>query len=235
MRIRADEKKHIADLRAWLEETRDVPLEEMSDFFSARVAGYEAHMSTWAQAYARMAQLVPETCRTLLDVGCGTGLELDEIYARFPDMQVTGVDLCPAMLEVLAQKHGAHAPRLLCADYFQANLGEATFDAAVSFETLHHVTAQKKRTVFEKIVRALRSGGVYIQADYIACCEEEETMLFEECARRRARDHIEPERFIHFDTPLTLEHELQAMLDAGFARARALEAIEGATLILAEK
>ena len=45
-----------------------------------------------------------------------------------------------------------------------------------------------------------------------------EDLLFDECSRRRIRDHIPAEKFVHFDTPLTLEHEMQAMRDAGFAK-----------------
>lgn len=230
--IRQDVEKHMRDLRAWLADTMDVPLEGMSDFFTSRLAGYEAHMAIWTKAYARMAELVPEKSRTLLDLGCGTGLELDAIYKRLPHVQVTGVDLCEAMLAALSRKHEGKQLHLMCADYFEADFGEGVFDAAVSFETLHHFTAEKKRGLFEKICRALRPGGVYIQADYIACCDEEETLLFDICAKKRARDGIAAKTFIHFDTPLTLEHEMEAMREAGFARVEALEAIEGATFIL---
>ena len=40
--------------------------------------------------------------------------------------------------------------------------------------------------------------------------------MFTEAARRRERDRIPPDAFVHFDTPLTLEHEMDAMRDAGF-------------------
>ena len=231
MQIRADVEKHMRELRAWLEETMDVPLEGMSDFFTARLEGYEEHMAVWAKAYARMAELVPANCENLLDLGCGTGLELDEIFARYPKMRVTGVDLCPAMLDELKRKHGDKQLALVCADYFDTDLGEGVYDAVISFETLHHFTAEKKRVVFEKIRRALKPGGVYIQADYIACCDAEETLLFEVCQKKRARDGIAEGVFVHFDTPLTLEHEMEAMRAAGFARIEAIEAIAGATFV----
>lgn len=235
MQIRPDVNGYMRELRAWLDETEDVPLEDMRDFFTARVGSYEAHMALWAKAYARMAELVPAECKTLLDLGCGTGLELDAIYARLPHLRVTGVDLCEAMLAQLARKHADRQPTLLCADYFAAELGEDAFDAAVSFETLHHFTQEKKRGLFAKIHRALHTGGVYIQADYIACCDEEETLLFEACARKRTRAGIAADAFVHFDTPLTLEHEMQALREAGFMRIEAVEAIEGATILRAWK
>ena len=52
----------------------------MDQFFTKRLDGYEEHMSTWRDHYPWMAQVVPEGSNTLLDIGCGTGLELDEIF-----------------------------------------------------------------------------------------------------------------------------------------------------------
>ena len=35
------------ELKAWLEETRDEPLEAMGAFFDSRISEYEDHMSPW--------------------------------------------------------------------------------------------------------------------------------------------------------------------------------------------
>ncbi|WP_367355490.1 trans-aconitate 2-methyltransferase [Atribacter sp.] len=51
-----------------------------------------------------MAELLPETVVNLLDLGCGTGLELDEIFKIRPNIKVTGVDLSKAMLGILNKK-----------------------------------------------------------------------------------------------------------------------------------
>lgn len=42
------------------------------------------HTAVWAE-------LTPGDCGPLLDLGCGTGLELDRIFARWPELAVTGV------------------------------------------------------------------------------------------------------------------------------------------------
>ncbi|MCI8624086.1 MAG: class I SAM-dependent methyltransferase [Provencibacterium sp.] len=210
--------KDYLDLKNWLEETRDEPLEGMGAFFDARIDTYEQHMSPWKEHYRWMAELLPEGIETLLDVGCGSGLELDAIFDRFPQLQVTGIDLSTEMLMKLGEKHGARALTRICADYFSEELGENRFDAAVSFQTLHHFKPEKKRQLFSKLRRCLKPGGIYLECDYIAKTQAIEDLVFAESARRRERDGIAPDQFVHFDTPLTLDHEMQAMREAGFTR-----------------
>lgn len=206
------------DLKAWLEETRDVPLEEMGSFFDTRIGDYEEHMSPWKEHYSWMAQLLPAEIRTLLDIGCGTGLELDQIFLRFPSLLVTGIDLSHEMLTRLSEKHAGRFLFLIQANYFSYDFPKDAFDSVVAFETLHHFTAEQKQTLFTKLHRTLRSGGVFLECDYIATTQEIEDLLFTECRRRRDRDGIPPDKFVHFDTPLTLEHEMQAIREGGFER-----------------
>ncbi len=101
-------------------------------------------MSVWKDCYKWMAQMIPERTQTLLDIGCGTGLELDEIFRLRPDLAVTGIDLEQAMLDRLRKKHGRRNLRCIRGDYFQVPFGEACFDTAVSFETLHHFKPEDK-------------------------------------------------------------------------------------------
>lgn len=206
------------ELKAWLEETRDEPLEAMGAFFDSRISEYEDHMSPWQKHYEWMARLLPSHTETLLDLGCGSGLELDPIFRRFPNLRVTGVDLSGEMLALLKQKHPQRALTLVQADYFCYDFGESQFDSAVSFETLHHFTSEKKATLFSRLCRSLKPGGVYLECDYIARTQAIEDLVFAECARRRRRDSIPEDVFVHFDTPLTLEHEMDAMKHAGFSR-----------------
>ncbi len=44
-----------------------------------------------------------------------------------------------------------------------------------------------------------------------------EDLAFAELERRKRRDGLAAEAFVHFDTPLTLAHEEQALQDAGFS------------------
>ena len=235
MDIRENPEQHLQELRVWLAQTKDTPLEEMSAFFSARIDGYEEHMAVWEEAYRRFAELVPETCTELLDLGCGTGLELDEIFKRFPALHVTGVDLCTDMLDNLLKKHRDKNLHTVCADYFDYEMGENRWDVILSFESLHHFFPEKKLTLYQKIHRALQPGGVFLLGDYLACCEEEETLLRQVYLEKRAKASIPEERFVHFDIPLTLEHETGLMKAAGFRVIRPVDCINGAAMLLVGK
>ena len=45
--IREDREQYMQELRDWLEQERDVPLEEMADFFHRRIDTYEEKMQTY--------------------------------------------------------------------------------------------------------------------------------------------------------------------------------------------
>ncbi len=233
--IRPDIPQYMAQLRRWLAENENTPLEEMDQFFASRADIYEAHMAQWQPAYAFLAGLVPKSAETLLDLGCGTGLELTGILRRLPELRITGIDLSQTMLNRLRKKFPDQHIELICADYFQAALGENRFDAAISFESLHHFKPKKKQTLFDKLYTALKPGGVYIHGDYLACCPEEEALLFSVCAEKRARAGIAEDTFVHFDTPLTLGHEIGLLRNSGFRNIRFVRCIAGASILTMEK
>lgn len=226
-------EKYLQSLKQWLQDTEDSPLEEMSDFFTKRLEGYEEHMSVWKTSYRLFAEALPRECRKILDLGCGTGLELDQIWQLDPDMEVTGIDLCESMLNKLRDKHPNKHLTLICGDYFQYDPGRGQWDAVISFESLHHFLPERKEELYRKLFRSLKDGGVFILGDYIACCDEEEELLRDTCLKRRKRDSIPEDRFVHFDIPLTLGHETSLLQNAGFRIEKVLE--EDAVIIIGKK
>lgn len=208
---------YMKSLREWLESQRETPIEGMTAFFDRVMEGYDEHMlAHWQDSYRALAEMIPGGAENLLDLGCGTGLELEEVWRRLPDACVTGVDLTRTMLDELERRAGKRRLRTICGDYFQVELGERLYDAVITFESLHHFSAERKLPLYRRIHRALKPNGLFLYGDYFACCEEEERLLAEECARKRAAARLPEDQFVHFDTPLTVETELALLRQAGF-------------------
>lgn len=235
MKIREDTESHMQQLQAWLAETQNQELEEMAAFFARRTDEYEAHMAVWADAYRKFARLLPEQCGCILDLGCGTGLELDEIWKQNPRLAVTGVDLCRPMLDQLQKKHPDKPLTTVCADYFRYDMGKDKWDAVISFESLHHFFPEQKSRLYRRIFTSLKPGGWFLLGDYIACCDAEETLLRRTYLEKRKKARIPDDVFVHFDIPLTLTHEIDLWREAGFSEVTAVDSIAGATLLTAKK
>ena len=152
-------------------------LECMEDFFAARVNGYDEHMRTTIDGasgfYAYTASLLPAgSGARVLDLGCGTGLELEEYFRFNPDADLTGIDLSEAMLKELKAKLPDRKIRLVTGSYFDVPFGEKAFDASVSVESLHHFPADRKETLYRKLHAALKGDGCFVLTDYFAESEE---------------------------------------------------------------
>ncbi len=203
-------------------------LEKMGDFFDSRTEGYEEHQLNTIdfahEFYPFTAGCLPEESGTkILDLGCGTGLELDEFFAINPDAKVTGIDLAAGMLNELKKKFSDKDINLILGSYFDVPFGEAQFDAAVSVESLHHFTKEEKIPLYTKLKAALKTGGYFILTDYFAMSDEEEITRRQELVRLRKEQNLTDGEFYHYDTPLTVKHEKEALLTAGFSSVEVLK------------
>ena len=195
-------------------------IERMDDFFTARLEGYDAHMHEMdgcLEGYSRMARLLPSSARDLLDLGCGTGLELAEIFQLFPDINVTGIDLTASMLNKLREKFPDKHIALINASYFDVDFGQAAFDVAVSFQTMHHFPRAQKLGLYARLRLALRPGGRYVECDYMMDDQAQEDEFFAENQRLRAEQGINEGEFYHFDTPMTVNNQIDVLREAGFS------------------
>ena len=214
-------------------------LEAMSDFFTARTEMYDEHMLTEVEGckegYKKMASLLPEDCETLLDLGCGTGLELEAIYSLFPRLKVTGIDLTKAMLDKLRDKFPNKDMTLICGDYFQEPFGVNVFDCAVSFQTMHHFPKDKKLGLYRRLWDCLKGNGVYIECDYMVLTQAEEDHWFSENERLRCEQGIVGDEFYHYDTPCTVDNQIALLKDAGFSDITEVFRVENTTMLVAKK
>ncbi len=202
-------------------------LEKMNEFFDKRLDGYDEHMITTIESsdvfYPFTADCLPkEDSAKTLDLGCGTGLELEHYFRLNPSAKITGIDLTESMLNALENKFPEKELSLICGSYFDVPFDENTFDAAVSVESLHHFTKEEKIPLYRKLYKALKDGGYFILTDYFALTDEDEQAFRNELLRLKKEQGIDDNEFYHYDTPLTVEHETEALLKAGFSSVEVL-------------
>ena len=202
-------------------------LEKMGEFFDNRLEGYDEHQLTCIESaqefYPFTAACLPKKPEMkLLDLGCGTGLELEEYFKINPTAKVTGIDLAPGMLGALKEKFPNKDLTLIQASYFEEPFGRGQFDAAVSVESLHHFTKAEKVPLYAKLKAALKPNGYFVLTDYFALSEQEERLHRQELLRLKQEQGIADDAFYHYDTPLTVPHEIEALREAGFSSVEVL-------------
>lgn len=220
-------------------EKMSIKLEKMSEFFTARVNDYDEHMINnvegCKEGYIKMAEFVPCNCITLLDLGCGTGLELEEIFKKYPDIQVTGIDLTKSMLDKLKEKYYDKDITLINASYLEYNLGFEKYDAAVSFQTMHHFKHEDKLKLYKNIYNSLKPGGVYIECDYMVIDQKDEDFYFNEMERLRREQNLNDNEFYHYDTPCTVDNQIKLFKKSGFEIVKQLWRVDNTTIIVSKK
>ena len=139
-----------------------------------------------------------------------------------------------AMLDQLKAKHPDKNMTLICDDYFTADF-DGIYDCAVSFETMHHFTQEKKTALYRKICEALKPDGWYIECDYMADTQEQEDYFFAELARMKREQNIPEDVFVHYDTPCTITNQIAMLKAAGFASVEQVLRIGGTCMLVAKK
>lgn len=229
--------KKMDDRKHWTDNNSKIG--KMSDFFTARVEGYDEHMLTSVvgcnEGYAKLAELVPNNTVKILNLGCGIGLELDEIFKRLPDVSVVGIDLTQAMLDKLTQKYPRKNINLICGSYFDVDFGNNIFDTVISFETMHHFSHAEKIRLYTKIRHALKPAGVYLECDYMVTEQATEDKLFAENTKLHREMNLPEDECYHFDTPCTVDTQISLFRKSGFSSAEMIWRMANTTLISAKK
>jgi len=214
-------------------------LERMDTFFNARAEIYDSHMLKELQLevfYKEIAECLPagNAEPALLDLGIGTGLELERLFAKFPGLKVTGIDISQGMLDLLYKKYPDKNITALCGSYFDIDFGKDKYDFALSTYSLHHFGEAKKTKLYRKVFDALRRDGIYVEGDYTCKTPEEQEKYIKESEQLYNKNNI-PEGFYHYDIPFTAEMQMKLFKSAGFSDVKIIREWENTSIIKARK
>jgi tRNA (cmo5U34)-methyltransferase len=228
-------ENNINDISNWFKQIEDKQPEEMAGFFTARLDEYEEHMKNNFDIYTHLPALLNQNNRALLDLGCGTGLELDEIFKAYPNIKVTGIDMARPMLDKLKSKHQDKDITLFCADYFKHDFGVEFYDAAISVQSFHHFLDDRKEELYRKIYSSLKTDGIFIECDYTASSIEHEKLCLDFYNNQREKHNVPDDIFVHIDIPMNIEHRRALIKKAGFRTIETVFKSENTVTIVAYK
>ena len=163
----------------------------------------------------------------VLDLGAGTGILSAMVAGRFPNAQVTLVDVSVEMLRVARRRFAGEAGRFefRVMDHARKPLPGRPrgYDLVVSALSIHHLTHGDKRELFEKVYGALSNGGWFVNADQVQGATPEAETAYQADWLRRVREAGIGEEDLaaaierrKADKNATLEAQMGWLGDAGF-------------------
>lgn len=217
----------------------------MSSFFNSRAEKYNTvhlqNIDGGIESKQIIASFLPEHTKTIIDFGIGTGLELEEIFKRFPDIGVTGLDISANMLQQLKQNYSGKNINLCCINYLDYDFGICCYDAALSVMALHHYSHKIKTNFYRQIHSCIKQNGVYIECDYMLSekdyenAQEMEDFYFCEYKQLKEEQGITDNREYHYDTPCTVTNQTKMLLEAGFTTVQEVWHKGNTIILIADK
>lgn len=182
--------------------------EKNRNFFNNKVDEYDVSHESFMNTKKELTDNLPSDVKNILDLGAGTGLELIELFKRFPDANITAVDISENMLERLKEREFGNKVKTVCGNFFDVDFGD-NYDAVISTSALHHFLIGDKLELYKKIHNSLKVGGIFLNSDKIVDTNQEELDAVE-----FYNENINNKP--HIDTPLSIEHEVEILEKAGF-------------------
>jgi len=118
---------------------------------------------------ATLLEFLPAKLNRFLDLGSGAGRLLNLVKSASPAASCVALDFSEAMLEELRKQFKSDANITIVAHDLSNLLPDlGSFDAIVSSFAIHHVTHERKRTLYSEIFAKLNPGGVFLNLEHVA-------------------------------------------------------------------
>ncbi|MFW5910856.1 MAG: class I SAM-dependent methyltransferase [Thiohalospira sp.] len=148
---------------------------DVEQHFARQAGEYDALMARIIPWYGPGQELMvdllpldPHRPIRVLDLGSGPCSLAAAVLARWPQATIHAVDLTEEMLADCRSRLAAFGARwsLQQGDFREVDLG-AGYDAILAGLTLHHLTAEERRTMYRRLRTALNPGGILVARDVL--------------------------------------------------------------------
>ena len=177
-------------------------------FFNEKIDTYDDVHSAYMLTKKELTDALDEDVQKILDLGAGTGLELIYLFEKYPNAEVTAIDISEIMLGELKKRTFSNHVKTICGDFFETDFGN-DYDAVISTSALHHFKPEEKKKLYKKIFNSLKKNGQFINCDKISLTQEAQDWCISELENNF-------DNYKHIDTPLTVENEISILNEIGF-------------------
>jgi SAM-dependent methyltransferase len=159
-----------------------------------------------------LLEFIPDSARRVLDLGTGDGRLLALVKLAHPNAIAVAIDFSPAMLDAASRRFAGDPSVEVMPHNLEDPLPQlGMFDAVISSFAIHHLTHERKRSLYAEIHARLNPGGVFCNLEHVASATPQ---LHEEFLR-----HIGCT--VETEDPsnklLALETQLQWLREIGFS------------------
>jgi tRNA (cmo5U34)-methyltransferase len=118
---------------------------------------------------AVLLDYIPTTAQRILDLGTGDGRLMALVKIDRPQATGIALDFSPIMLEKVQERFKDDNSIEAIGHNLDDRLPDlGKFDAIVSSFAIHHVTHDRKRSLYEEIFHLLTPGGVFANLEHVA-------------------------------------------------------------------
>ncbi len=161
----------------------------------------------------------------VLDIGAGTGLFSAMVLAQGSVGRLCLLDGSGGMLEQARGRFPANDQvEYRLGDMADADLGGEQWDLVISALAIHHLPDEQKRDLYRRIRRALKPGGLFVNAEQVAgpnpTADERYSRIWLEQIRHLGvtEEEIDKARErMSYDKCASVGSQLQWLADAGFS------------------
>ena len=97
----------------------------------------------------------------ILDVACGTGLNMRDIKKLSPEASIYGCDISQNLIDICL-KSGIDSQKLICSDAVNIDFPENFFDYSYSIGSLEHFTETGLNDVIEKLHHITKNYSIHM-------------------------------------------------------------------------